>query len=234
MGQINLANSKGRDAVVNTQSVTVPLQLRWVDQENRQVNNSKILKSSINKDIDILVEQAGALENVSDILIDGDPEIDMETFGSFLRNTARVYIDPEGKVAHRVKCIEILKNPDGNEKERRPKKTTPPNVATDTPLKWSGKLIKKEDAYNRFVFSSKIQITHYNGLTYDFLYEMAKELESQKSLMLIGAGSKSNQPLVFRRGSISYRGFLEGRTQGNKYALILHLSNMELKAPEKQ
>jgi hypothetical protein len=49
--------------------------------------------------------------------------------------------------------------------------------------------------------------------------------------MLVGAGPKSNLPLVFQRGGTPYRGFLEGRTQGERYMLALHLSNMELKAP---
>jgi hypothetical protein len=79
---------------------------------------------------------------------------------------------------------------------------------------------------------SKIQVQHVNGLTYDFLYGIAKELEEKDSLMLVGAGPKSNQPLIFQRGGTPYRGFLEGRTQGEKYMLILHLSNMELKKPE--
>jgi hypothetical protein len=52
--------------------------------------------------------------------------------------------------------------------------------------------------------------------------------------MLVGAGPKGNQPLVLTRGGQQYRGFLEGRTQGEKYCLILHLSNMELKAAPKQ
>jgi hypothetical protein len=50
--------------------------------------------------------------------------------------------------------------------------------------------------------------------------------------MLVGAGPKANQPIVLRRGSVPYRGFLEGRTKGEEYCLLLHLSNMELKAPE--
>jgi hypothetical protein len=29
-----------------------------------------------------------------------------------------------------------------------------------------------------------------------------------------------------------YRGFLEGRTRGDTYRLVLHLSNLELKAPK--
>ena len=60
---------------------------------------------------------------------------------------------------------------------------------------------------------------------------MAKELEEKDSLMVVGAGAKSNQPLILRRGSTPYRGFLEGRTDGEKYCLILHFSNMELKVP---
>jgi len=33
---------------------------------------------------------------------------------------------------------------------------------------------------------------------------------------------------------VPYRGFLEGRTKGTEYCLLLHLSNIELKAPEAQ
>jgi hypothetical protein len=48
---------------------------------------------------------------------------------------------------------------------------------------------------------------------------------------LLGAGPKSRDPLILRRGGSPYRGFLEGRVQGELYSLILHLSNLELKAP---
>ena len=98
-------------------------------------------------------------------------------------------------------------------------------------MRWSGVFINKDEACRKFVFVGKQQLVHVNGLTYDFLYAMAKELESKGSLMLLGAGPKSNQPLVFRRGGSPYRGFLEGRTQGEKYCLLLHYSNLELKAP---
>ena len=62
--------------------------------------------------------------------------------------------------------------------------------------------------------------------------ELAKELEQRGSLMLLGAGPKSNQPLILRRGGTPYRGFLEGRTEGEKYCLMLHFSNLELKLPK--
>ncbi len=59
-------------------------------------------------------------------------------------------------------------------------------MTPETPLRWSGKLIAKEEAIRKFVFSTKVQLKHINGLTYDFLFAMAKELEDKKSLMLLG------------------------------------------------
>jgi hypothetical protein len=132
---------------------------------------------------------------------------------------------------HKVQFWEIVRNPDGSERERRPRKLRDTNIAGELPLKWSGVFIKKEDACRKFVFSGKVQLHHINGLTYDFLFGMAQELEKQDSLMLLGAGPKNNQPLILRRGGSPYRGFLEGRTEGDKYALILHFSNLELKTP---
>ena len=231
MGEINLSNSKNRDAVVATYSVRIPLKVRWLDEQGRQATTARLLKASLDRDIAALVKAAGGLDKIDQTLIDADPEVDIERYGKFLKDTSRVYVDLEGKPVRKVILQEVIRNPDGTERERRPKKNPAPNTATETPLKWSGKLMKKKEVYNKFVLMSKMQIRHVNGLTYDFLFGIARELEEKDSLMLLGAGPKSNQPLIFQRGGTPYRGFLEGRTQGEKYMLILHLSNMELKAP---
>lgn len=230
MGTINISNSKNRDAVVETESVRGMLHVRWLDEKGRQAQPARLLRATIDRDIDALTKKAGGLEKVAELLVKDDPEIDFETYGSLLRDTSRVYVDPDGRIVHKVQEFEIIRNPDGSVKERRPRKAALPNTSTETPLRWSGKLMKKSEVYNKYVFVTKMQIVHVNGLTYDFLYGMAKELEEKQSLMLLGAGPKSNQPLVFHRGATPYRGFLEGRTQGDRYCLILHLSNLELKA----
>lgn len=232
MGTINLSNSKNRDAIVNTESVRTPLHVRWLDEKGRQAQSVRILRSTVDRDCDELIKQAGALDRVAELLIKSDPEIDMEVYGRFLSDTSRVYMSPDKKVVRKVQEWEIVRNIDGSERERRPRKVALANTSTEVPLKWTGKLMKKAEVYNRFVFAAKMQIVHINGLTYDFLYGMAKELEAAESLMLLGAGPKGSQPLVFHRGGVQYRGFLEGRTQGEQYCLVLHLSNMELKAPE--
>jgi len=234
MPEINICNSVGRDAVVNMESVNVPLRVRWLDSKNRQARNIRVLKSTVDHDIESLVADQGGLENVAKALIDGDPEINLESVGSFLAATSRVFVDQSNKMVHRIQQFEIVKDPQGNERERRTRAVVPQNVSSDMPLNWTGTFLKKSDVVRKFVFANKMQLMHINGLTYDFLFGMAKELEEKESMMLLGGGPKSNQPLILRRGSSPYRGFLEGRTDGDKYCLLLHLSNLELKSPDKQ
>jgi len=230
MGQINICNSAGRDALVTADNLAAGLKVRWCDAQGRQANSVRLLKAPIEKDIASLQSQFGELGRVADALIEGDPEIDLENTGRYLRETTRVYVGPDRAVVHRAEFWEVIRNPDGTERERRPRKQLDANIAGELPLLWSGKFIPKEEACRKFVFSGKVQLQHINGLTYDFLFGMAKELEDKNSLMLVGAGPKANQPLVLRRGSLPQRGFLEGRTSGDKYLLVLHLSNLELKA----
>ncbi|MCZ7648096.1 MAG: hypothetical protein M5U26_23025 [Planctomycetota bacterium] len=200
MGSINLANSKNRDAVVNTESVQSPLRVRWLDEKGRQTQAVRILRCTVDRDCDELAKQAGGLDQVAGLLLKGDPEVDLENYGRFLKDTSRVYIDPAKKVVRKVQEWEVVRNPDGSVRERRPRKVALPNTATEVPLKWSGKLMKKAEVFNKFVFAAKVQIVHVNGLTYDFLFGMAEELEEQQSLMLMGSGPKGNLPLVFHRG----------------------------------
>ena len=234
MPQINICNSVGRDAVVNMESVSTPLRVRWLDSKNRQARNIRVLKSTIQYDAGALAKEAGDMRKVGQALVDGDPEINLEMVGYLLAGTSRVFVDKDQQLVHRIQQFEIIKDPDGETRERRPREITPQNVTTDIPLQWTGKFIKKTEVVRKFVIANKMQLMHINGLTYDFLYGMAKDLQERESMMLLGGGQKSNQPLILRRGSSPYRGFLEGRIDGEKYCLILHLSNLELKSPDKQ
>ncbi len=231
MRTVNFANSKGRDAVVASEGVRRTLKVRWLDPKGRQVQNARLLRGTLERDYEQLMKRCGDPAGFAKALVDGDPEVDLETYGTILGETSRVYVDVDRKIVHAVQEFEIVHNADGSIKERRARVVLPPNVAAETPLKWSGKLVKKADVYRKFVFVGKQQIVHINGLTYDFLYAMAKELEQKESLLLVGAGPKSNQPLIFQRGATPFRGFLEGRTRGDRYCLLLHLSNLELKSP---
>src|SRR5262249_46730892 len=187
MGVIHIANSRGRDAEVATETVVSPLAVRWLDAEGRPVRPVRMLRGTLDRDIEALAAQLGGPDKVAAALVDGDPEVDIETYGAVLGPTARVYLDPDRKMVTHVEEWEVVRNPDGSEKERRPRRPTVGNVATEVPLRWSGRMFKKADVFNRFVFATKMQVTHTNGLTYDFLYAMAKELEDKDSLLLLGA-----------------------------------------------
>lgn len=231
MGAINIANSASRDAVVATETVRSPMRVRWVDEKDRQASSVRVVKATVKSGFDALTEKHGGTADLITAMIESDPEIEFESAGKLLRDTSRVYTNPKHELIHKVAFWEIIRNPDGSQRERRPRKLADPNLAGASPLRWSGVYVDKAEACRKFVMSGKVQLRHINGLTYDFLFTMAKELEERGALMLLGAGPKSNQPLILRRGSTPYRGFLEGRTEGDRYCLLLHFSNMELKLP---
>jgi hypothetical protein len=131
-----------------------------------------------------------------------------------------------------VRQNELLRDPSGRVVERRPLQRAEPNTNGQVPLRWTGRRIARADAMRRYLFSDLLQLEHINGLTYDFLFAMASDLAATESLVLLGGGLTGKDPLIFRRGSMPYRGFLEGRVEGDRYLLLLHLSNTELRRPE--
>jgi hypothetical protein len=228
---INISNAKNRDATVALEAVRPRKDVHYIDEDHNMVMTRRLLKTDVAHDLPELTKKTKELEKLSAKLIKDDPEVDIEHFGMFLGETSRVYVSDKG-IVHSVEEFEVITNPDGTVRERRPRKKELQNVNSDVPLKWTGKFIKKKEAVKKFVFASKKQLIHVNGLTYDFLYEIAKELHDKDSLMLLRGGEKGNQPLVLNRGGKPYNAFLEGRIEKDAYCLILHLSNMELKKPK--
>ena len=75
----------------------------------------------------------------------------------------------------------------------RPESATNANIALEgVPLRWTGKLIPKSKALRMFMFKKSYQVQHVNGLTYDFLFDMAKKLADAGAMMLITAGSSKD------------------------------------------
>ena len=85
------------------------------------------------------------------------------------------------------------------------------------------------EAVRRYIFSQTYQLFHINGLTYSFLYNMAKELYQKQVVMFVGGGSKGSDPIVLRKGGKKYRGFMTGKTDSNgRYLLLIHLTEIDL------
>jgi hypothetical protein len=228
---INISNAKQRDATVALEAVRPKREVHYIDEDRKMVSNKRLLKTDVSHDLSVLAKKNKDADKLANALIKKDPDIDIETFGKYLGETSRVYVTEKG-IVHSVEEFEIVTNPDGTVRERRPRKKEFQNINTDIPLKWTGKFIKKSEAVKKFVFGTKKQLIHVNGLTYDFLYEIAKELHKKDSLMLLRGGEKGDRPLVMNRGGKPYNAFLEGRIEKDSYMLIMHLSNMELKKPK--
>lgn len=230
MKAIHIANSKKRDAEVAVEQQVRRSHIRTVLPDGNEKNSVRIIKNTIQHEFDVLLEEYnGDLIGFETALMDNDPEVDMETAGRKLRRTRKLYIDQDNNIAYRINLFQIVYNADGTEIERRDINRLPANINSEIPIKWTSKRFSRDEAIRRFVFSRKYQIRHINGVTFDFLYNMAKELAESQSMMLVGAGSRGLDPILLTRGGQPYRGFLEGRVGNERYALILHLSDIELK-----
>lgn len=227
--KINLSDSKGRNAEVVFQSFgKIPL-VKTVTSDGKPTQTIRVLKAAVENSYNNLVKKYGSDEGVAQALIKADPEFNPDLTGMFVNETSKVYINTDLKPVFKIEKKEAVHLPDGTLKEERTPKETFANIIAEFPIKPVGKFLPKKDVYNKFVFSKKYQIKHINGLTFDFLFEMAKELHENNALMMIAGGEKGNEPLVFQDGGKSYRAFLEGRIKGKSYLLLMHLSNLELK-----
>jgi hypothetical protein len=229
MSTIHIANEKGRDATVGL--VTVKASPRpKLGVPGKRVVFRRYLSTTEEGTHEALTARFGG--DYAQALIDGDPEVDLEVVGLTIDHTQMVYLDgDESLMFVEPTFLEVVLAVDGSEKERRTPVNSVSNVNSELPIRWSGRKIPISEAVRKFSFKRSMQLQHTDGLTYDFLYAMAKDLEVAGSLMLIGSGDKGLAPLVFQSNGRPYRGFLRGQTNGKAYRLTLHLSDLELKKP---
>lgn len=231
MRAINIANDKGRNAQVGFEQKRNKSNIEMVCRDGSKFENARFLKSTLDTDLQSLMSKYETIVKLASDIINGDPEVDIEKVGMQLSGVKKIYISENGKIVHRMLREEVLYTADGEQKAVRQYEDADSNINSEIPLRWTGKLIPKEKAVRMFVFGRKYQVKHINGLTYDFLYDMAKTLAEKRCLMMVGAGEKGVDPLVLTSKGTPYRAFLEGRTtEEGKYCLILHLTNLELKA----
>ncbi len=150
MGEINLRNAAGRDAVVMTDNVRVPLKVRWVDDQGRQASSIRVVKATTAQDLQALRQQHGDLEGVTQALVAGDPDVDLELTGRYLKETSRIFVNADRNIVRNVRRFEIVRNADGSVRERRPRRILPANTSGDVPLNWSGVFIAREEASPRW------------------------------------------------------------------------------------
>jgi hypothetical protein len=205
--------------------------MRWISKTDRaQLKLERLVKATEKTSLDALTRMLGTPEAVSKALVEGDPEIDLEQVGRRLGQATRVWVGGTGQILYAARVLSVVTAPDGTEKSRGDFVDVEATVGEDLPpLAWSGRLMPAAQVVRKFALVRKQQLRHVNGLTFDFLYDIAKTLEASQQMLVVGSGPRGQQPLIFQTNGAPFRGFLEGRTEGDTYLLVLHLSNLELK-----
>jgi hypothetical protein len=217
MRAINITNEKKRDSIVGFEPKGKKTEIRMVLPDGRERNTVQFVKTLNAKPLS------------ADEIIQGDPEIDIEETGRLIGKKHKMYLTSKNEIAYHINMVQAHYDVQGSETERHALSKSASNIAVDNPIQWTGKEFPIQEAVRKFVFTRNYQLRHTSGLTYDFLYDMAKQLSVHHTMMLVGGGKKGNEPIVLSLGGTPYRGFLEGRIDGDTYCLILHLSNMELR-----
>ena len=229
---IKIEDSKKRDAEITFKSINSGSSINLALETGEKPTTKKVLKSSKDHSLESLIGKESPSQEeynkFSERLLEKDTEIDFELFGMFINKTDRIYTNKNNEPVFNIKVVQKINDPNGNLiKEQKPIYLQS-NINEENIVKWTGKFIPKVKLYNKVILSSKYQIKHVNGLTFDFLFNIAKLLHEKESFMIMGGG-KGDEPLVFNDGGKPYRSFLEGRIKDKSYCLILHLSNQELK-----
>jgi hypothetical protein len=226
---LNLTNEEGRDARVQTRPAkAVPgNRLGRPDLEITFVRFLSTTQAGLHEEM-----QRRFGEDYAEALIAGDPETDIEHVGRRISTTHTVYLSGDGDVLHAPPdVVELILDPFGNERERRTPQELESNVNDAMPVRWRRRRLSRDELVRRFVIKRTLQIRHDSGITYDYLFKMASELDASGQVVLLGAGEKGREPLRFAQNGAPYQAFLEGRVDGERYKLLLHLSDMELKRP---
>lgn len=170
-------------------------------------------------------------------LIDTNEELDLELGGRYVKFTNRIVVNKEFQPVYNYIRYDILQLPDGSKRER-PHLYTRGNTNQETPVKITDDLIDPKDLMLKYIFRKSYYITHNNGLTFKFLYDIARKLYNANKFARVEAydlDTQKRSPLILYDGGRKFpRSYLEGRIKKNSYALILHVSDQELIIPQEE
>nr|MDO8114755.1 hypothetical protein [Candidatus Sigynarchaeota archaeon] len=208
-----------------------PIKRHFRTPEGRKAIHKRLLVFDAQFRSEILSKQ----QDISAMLKKENPDVDIDSAGVALTRTARIVVDKDLKPIYTFKEFDVMTRPDGTRQER-PHKPIPPNADEPIPVKITDKLLDPVEVATKFVISRSFFLSHTDGVSYKFLYEIAKNLSTAGKFARLQAFdpiTKKPAPLVLRESAKPYPGvFLEGRIRGDEYCLMLHLSDQELKIPE--
>ncbi len=226
---VAVTDDQHRDAQVQMEGPKHRVERSFVGPDGLAVRPTRLIKATEGHDLAALRRRFPEPEDLAHALVSGDPEIDLEQVGRRVGTGNQVWIKGNGGVLYSARVLEVVTDPEGEELSREDFVDVEATVDEETPIPWTGRLLPVDAVVKRFAFRRKVQLRHINGLTFDFLRSMAATLHGQQKVLFLGSGPKGADPLIFQRNGSPFRGFLEGRIQGDAFLLVLHLSDLELK-----
>ena len=227
MRKIHISDSNAKNTFVHFTPIKSPPNPIRAFGKKKVFSKRLIVSSEYNDYENLLIKYQ---KKLPEILINEDPELDLELIGRPIEKTSTVFINNKDEIMRIApNWIELIYDKDGNEIERRVPKDRLSNITDDLPIRFTKIKLKRKDAIRKFVFNRTLQLWHSDGLTFEFLYKIAKELDDNDEMMLLGGGEKGKDPLIFQNNGLPWRAFLEGRVLDDSYALLMRLSNLELK-----
>ena len=226
---INISDNRRRDAQVALVSAPKPPRAHYQGPAGVSVKAQRFVKATAKTSYQSLDQRWPDPEDLVTAMIEGNPEIDLELVGRQVTESDRVWLRPDGSVLYSARFLQVVESPEGEELSREAFIDVKSTVNDESPLPWSGRLLPIDMVLHRFALVRRVALRHVNGLTYDFLYDIAKVLHDAQKMLFVGSGPKGNAPLIFQTNGSPYRGFLEGRVHEQGFLLVLHLSNLELK-----
>jgi len=171
-------------------------------------------------------------EDLGEKIKKADVDIDIELAGKKVHHTSRITVTEDLEPVYDYSIYDMLTLPDGTVKER-PHMETIGNINISIPVRITDELEDPKDLMLEYVFRKSYYITHYDGVTYKFLYEIAEYLHQTKKFARVDTfnpETKKREPLILTDGGRKFpRAYLSGTVKGKKYRLVLFLSDQELK-----
>jgi hypothetical protein len=230
--QLRLADHRGRDATCGLLPVRLPDARRWQDLAGQPVQMLRRVRATAATHPDTLLAQSPDPDDLAQTLIAGDPEWDLRALGRPTGPCTRGYLDGDEQRCYAPQWQERRADSPDGESRLRPLPARPANLAPATPPVWSGVLLPRQEIVRRVAFVRAYQVVHGDTLQFDFLYDLVQYLQQRNAMVQVGSGRQGRGPLVCERNGRPYRGFLDGRVQGEAMRLVLYLAAGELTLPE--
>ena len=125
---IRLSDRRGRDARVRLHSRGAQPAIKYQTQDGQKAKPYQVIKSPIQKSYANLRRKVPDNKELVKLLIESDPEIDLEAAGRKAGPTDRILLDQDGRVLYSASMIEIVYDTNGHAITQREPKQTNDNI----------------------------------------------------------------------------------------------------------